>query len=246
MKPLLLALLLALGGCAHRAPPPPLLLLGEVHDNAQHHRERLALLQALIDQGQRPALLMEHFDSDRQAALEAARAAGGDAAALIAAAGGPHWPWPSLQPFVALALRHELPLIGVNVARTPARAVMRDGLRAHGYAEPSDAALIPAQAERIAAAHCQQLPATLAPAMALAQLARDQQMARALSAHAARGAVLLAGNGHVRRDLGVPRWLPPALAARARVIGWLESPEAPGAYDEQRLTPPAPRSDPCA
>ena len=45
------------------------------------------------------------------------------------------------------------------------------------------------------------------PLMARAQFARDAVMARALAAHAERGVVLLAGNGHVRRDIGVPRWL---------------------------------------
>lgn len=237
--------LLWLSACAHQAQPP-VLLLGEVHDNALHHQQRLALLQSLVDAGQRPALLMEHFDSHRQAELEAARAAGGDADALIAAAGGKHWPWAQLKAFVELALRHDLPLLGVNVAREPARELMRDGLAAKGYAEPADAALIPAQAAIIAKAHCDKLPASLAPKMALAQLARDQQMARGLQQQAGRGAVLLAGNGHVRRDLGVPRWLSPALAQRARVIAWVEGAAPAGLYDEQRITPPQARPDPCA
>jgi uncharacterized iron-regulated protein len=241
----LLALPLLLAGCAHQAPPA-LLLLGEVHDNTLHHQQRFALLQSLLDAGQRPALLMEHFDSHHQAALDAARAGGGNADALIAVAGGKHWPWQELKPFVELALRHELPLIAVNIAREPARELMRDGLLAKGFAEPVDAALIPAQAAIIAKAHCGKLPESLAPKMALAQLARDQQMARELQAQAGRGAVLLAGNGHLRRDLGVPRWLRPELAQRVRVIAWVESPAPPGLYDEQRLTPPAPRKDPCA
>jgi uncharacterized iron-regulated protein len=242
----LLAALLLLTACAHRPAPPPLLLLGELYDNALHHQQRLAHVQALVDAGQRPALLMEHFDSHRQAELEAARAAGGDADALIAAAGGQHWPWAQLKPFVELALRHGLPLVGVNIAREQARELMRDGLAAKGYAEPADAALIPAQAAIIANAHCGKLPPLLAPRMALAQLARDQQMARGLQQHEARGAVLLAGNGHLRRDLGVPRWLSPAQARRAQVIAWLESPAPAGLYDEQRLSPPQPRPDPCA
>jgi uncharacterized iron-regulated protein len=246
LPPLALLAAMLLAGCAHRPAPPRLLLLGEVHDNVLHHQQRLALLQSLVDAGQRPALLMEHFDSHRQVELEAARAAGGDADALIAAAGGRHWPWAQLKPFVELALRHQLPLVGVNVAREQARELMRDGLAAKGYAEPPDAALIPAQAALIANVHCGKLPESLATKMALAQLARDQQMARGLHRYADRGAVLLAGNGHLRRDLGVPRWLSPDLARRARVIAWLESSAPADLYDEQQLTPPQPRSDPCA
>ena len=47
------------------------------------------------------------------------------------------------------------------------------------------------------------------PRMAQAQFARDAVMAEVLrrSAPQGGGVVLLAGNGHVRRDIGVPRWL---------------------------------------
>jgi hypothetical protein len=35
--------------------------------------------------------------------------------------------------------------------------------------------------------------------------------------------VLLAGNGHVRTDIGVPRWLDPATRQRSEAIGLLEA-----------------------
>ena len=82
--------------------------------------------------------------------------------------------------------------------------------------------------------------------MALAQVARDQQMARAVAAHAGRGAVLLAGNGHVRRDLGVPRWPDAATRARAQSVGVLETAASAGAFDQHVVVPPQPRPDPCA
>jgi hypothetical protein len=53
----------------------------------------------------------------------------------------------------------------------------------------------------------------------------------------------------VRRDLGVPRWLPPAERERALAVGFLEEGGgAPpdGAFDAVVWTPPAPREDPCA
>jgi len=62
--------------------------------------------------------------------------------------------------------------------------------------------------------------------------------------------VLLAGNGHVRRDIGVPFWLP-ADAARATIsIGVLERDErsmAEGAadFDAYVITERAERTDPC-
>ena len=59
--------------------------------------------------------------------------------------------------------------------------------------------------------------------------------------------LLLAGNGHVRRDLGVPRWLTPVLQQRARAVGYLEQDGLPpGAFDLTVISPVQPRQDPCA
>jgi len=78
------------------------------------------------------------------------------------------------------------------------------------YVAPDLSALL----ERsIVDSHCGTLDADTARRMTLAQVARDQAMAGAIEAQAARGAVLLAGNGHVRIDAGAPRWLSPATAA---------------------------------
>ncbi|MBN8506360.1 MAG: ChaN family lipoprotein [Burkholderiales bacterium] len=239
---LLLVLSLGLAGCAQ----PPMHIWGERHDNPLHHAQRLAALDALLARGERPALLMEHLDHERQPRLDAARAAGGDAQALIAAAGGKHWPWAQLSPFIERALTHGLPLVAVNLSREQARRLMREGLAAHGYEKAP--ALQAAQAHIIQRSHCDALPPDMAPRMAQAQLARDQQMARSLQAQAGRGAVLLTGNGHARRDLGVPQWLSAPLRDRVQVSLWVEPderwPEA--AYDHLHRTEAAERADPCA
>ena len=43
--------------------------------------------------------------------------------------------------------------------------------------------------------------------MARAQIARDIVLARSVRPYLSRGVVLLTGNGHVRKDIGVPYWL---------------------------------------
>jgi hypothetical protein len=52
----------------------------------------------------------------------------------------------------------------------------------------------------------------------------------------------------VRRDLGVPRWLPPEARARAFAVGYVEEGDEPppGAFDALVYTPRAEREDPCA
>jgi len=59
----------------------------------------------------------------------------------------------------------------------------------------------------IAKGHCNLLPAEAMPGMARAQIARDRSLAQAIGPYAARGVVLLTGNGHARTDVGVPYWL---------------------------------------
>lgn len=241
---------------AGRAKPPALVLLGEVHDHAGQHAARLQAFEALLATGARPALLLEQFDREHQPALDALRHQGRgagpapDADALIRLAdpSGRRWRWDFYRPFIALALAHDLPLIAANVSRSEARQVIGQGLAATGFNHAVPAALQQAQAAAIVASHCGAVDEALATRMAAAQIARDQFMARQLAAQQARGAVLLAGNGHVRRDIGVPQWLPPELRERALSIGLLErgdnTPES--AYDRRLVTAAQPRPDPCA
>ena len=73
-------------------------------------------------------------------------------------------------------------------------------------------------------------------------------MASIVSQHAAQGVVLLAGNGHVRRNTGVPRWLSSAKQAQAFVVGYLEhgNPAAVGTeFDAVVRVAAIERTDPC-
>lgn len=240
-------------------PRQPLLLLGEVHDNPQHHAERLRVFQALLASGARPVLALEQLDREHQAALDKLLATTPRPSVdqIIAAAApgggqGSNWNWAFYRPFIEAALQAGLPIVAANVGREEARRVMREGLSAHGFEAAVPADVQAALVQDIVASHCGMVDETIAARMALAQVARDQFMARVLAQHAQRGVVLLAGNGHVRIDVGAPRWLPPELRARSQAVGWLErSPDTAAAaaearrYDEVRSTPPHARPDPC-
>lgn len=249
-----------LGGCS-LAPPAvpearapaidgrPVVLFGEVHDSRAQHALRLQALQKLLATGARPALLMEQFDRERQAAIDSARsgAAPVRAQALVDAAGGRGWDWALYRPYLDEALAHGLPILAANVSRTDARRVISEGLAAAGFDPQVPAAVLAAQAQAIVASHCGQVDAAMARRMAGAQVARDQFMARLVEQHQARGVVLLAGNGHVRKDIGVPQWLSPATRARTLVVGMLEVGDGDAAaYDTVVYTPRQVREDPCA
>jgi uncharacterized iron-regulated protein len=239
-------------------------LLGEVHDNPEQHRLRLGMLRRAFAAGWRPAIVMEQFDVERQADIDRARREQPRNAQHVidqATTATPRtgWNWTFYRPYVALALEYDVPLVAANLANADTRRIVRGGLAsvfddtrlaALGLDRAIAADWQQAQEREIDRGHCGALPPALWPRMAQAQFARDAVMADVLRRHAQqRGAVLLAGNGHVRRDLGVPRWLGSDEAARLFVVGLLERDDShmpPTAFDATLRTEVAERPDPCA
>jgi uncharacterized iron-regulated protein len=236
---------------------PSVLLLGEVHDNAFQHALRLEAFQKLLNTGARPALLMEQFDREHQAEIDKLRAsqARADAAAVIkAGSGSNNWNWAFYRPFIELALTYDLPILAANVSRTEGRRVMSQGLAASGFEAAIPTDISQALSNTIEASHCGMLDTATAQRMVPVQVARDQFMARLIEANAVRGVVLLAGNGHVRKDLGVPRWLTATTRAKTKSHGYLEVGDDTGAaksgaantaYDVVNFTAAQKRDDPC-
>lgn len=252
----LLALTALLAACAQLAPPsaaaPRYLLLGEVHDNAEGHRLRVAELEKRLAAGWRPALALEQFDLAQQPQLTAAQTrCGSDAQCIVdTAAGNARWDWPLYLPLLELAQRYQLPLLAANLSRADAGKIVRGGFAAalderiiaryQLDALPVD--VLAGQIDAVRLGHCNQLPEALLPGMARAQIARDVMMAETLQ-NAGHDAVLIAGNGHVRRDIGAGRWLP---AGQVETMAWLENAQPPGIVDRQILIAASPRDEPCA
>lgn len=239
-------------------------MLGEVHDNAEQHRLRLEVLRRAFASGWRPVIAMEQFDREHQQEIDRARQeAPNDAQHLIDLAATPSpragggWNWDFYRPVVALALQYNVPLIAANLSNADATKIVRAGYSAVfdeasigmlGLGQPIAADWQRAQEREIDAGHCHALPQAVWPQMARAQFARDAVMATMLRQHPGRGVVLLAGNGHVRRDIGVPRWLG-IESERVFTVGYLEvgnARTAATAFDAVVRTAAAARPDPCA
>ena len=142
LVPCLWLAVLGLVACSSTPPEPApslditeLWLLGEVHDNALGHTLRLQTLQALLDRGARPALLMEQFDRERQGQIDrllqrapgtapddAERGLTVDALVQLGGAAPSGWQWALYRPYLHLALRYQLPLVRpMSHAPTPVR-----------------------------------------------------------------------------------------------------------------------------
>lgn len=239
-------LVAALSGCAGNRPAtessnPQVLLLGEVHDNAEGHKLRYEQLRQRVERGWRPAVAMEQFDREQQALLNKAQKDCRDAQCVILVMQSPRWDWQQYKPIIDLALHYQLPLIAANLSRADASKVVRDGVASSFDAEtvaayklkdalPAD--IVQGQRKEIVAGHCGMLPDEMVPGMVHAQIARDIWMAKLVRAQLPRDVVLIAGNGHVRKDVGVPRWLAavePKLTVRS--IGYVEQAPQQGEYD---------------
>jgi uncharacterized iron-regulated protein len=92
------------------------------------------------------------------------------------------------------------------------------------------------------------LPPQVAEKMIPAQVARDVWMAKVIEQQATqRDVVLIAGNGHVQKDVGVVQWLPVKLQQTTTVYGFIESSQSGGSaqFDVLAQVPEHPREDPC-
>jgi uncharacterized iron-regulated protein len=240
-----------------------------------HHLLQARLLRAVLAAGRTPALAFEMLTTDQQAAVDAALArAPKDPDAVAAAVDWKHSRWPDFaayRPIFAAGLEAGTPVVAANLPRAEVKAVVAKGAEALDPAlrarlaqdEPLAPEVAAALREEMNESHCGELPEAMLDPLVLAQRARDARMSERLAtAGAGRGAVLVAGKGHVRTDRGIPPLLARDAPGRAVVaVAFVEvDPDRAEAaaygeeegtvgrlpYDFVVFTPGAEREDPCA
>lgn len=246
-----------------------LVLLGETHDNPDHHLLQARLLRAVTSAGRRPVVAFEMLATEQQPALDAALARPGRTPEDVARAvrwdqsGWP--PFATYRPVFAAALDAGLRLQGANLPRPQIQAAVRRGadalpapVRARLERQgPLPEAVARELRQEMADSHCGELPEAMLEPMVLGQRARDAQMAESLASVGDAGAVLITGSGHARTDRGVASYLD----GGARVASVLLREVVPGRaepaayaadyagrlpFDWVVFTPGAERPDPCA
>ena len=260
--------LLGAAGCATPAPlgadgqarlatllPADVLLLGEQHDAPAHQQLQRQTVQWLAARGELAALALEMAEQGRSTAGLPRDASEADVQHALAwrDAG---WPWKTYRLVVMAAVRAGVPVLGANLPAARQREAMRDAAL--------DARLPPAalaeQQQRMRDGHCGLLPESQIGPMTRVQIARDIAMADTVRAarQPGRTVLLVAGNGHVHRALGVPLHLPPDLTTKVLSA---QSGQAQAAIDSEVTdtlpahtsgadllwpTPPVPPRDYCA
>jgi uncharacterized iron-regulated protein len=242
-------------------------LIGERHDNLDHHRLQTRIVETLErDARGGRALAFEMIAAERQlAVVEHLDAHPGDAAGLGAALGWDtsSWSaWTLYEPVARAALTNGGQIVAADLGPAQKRAVFEQGPRAlrssfvqrTGLDQSLAGPLSEDLQDELVESHCGEMPPEVLAGMSRVQRARDAMMADRLAVASGKaGGILIAGNGHVRKDRGVP-WYLARLKPGARVVSvaLLEVRDEVGRapadlpYDYVWFTPRVDDADPCA
>lgn len=231
-----------------RLAKAPRVVVGEQHDNRDHHALQLWLLQALAGQRAQGSLLLEMLTPSQQPRVDAVRRLPNLPKDLSGALDwSPGWDWSLYGPVVEFALAQHYPLLAANldadeIQRAYRQAPDLSGTRANAVAVKN------ALLGQIRESHCGLLPESQMPAMLAVQQQRDRRMAERLLS-AATPALLFAGAWHGRKDVGVPLHTLDLGAREAPIVLMLaeEGSEVTSAMaDYVWYTPATPPQDYCA
>jgi uncharacterized iron-regulated protein len=236
-----------------------IVLLGEVHDNPEHHAVRGDILSPRLEPiltttDLRPAAVFEHVRTSQQLQIDlfyrqAARSRRRlGAADLLRLLGWKESGWPTAETFYPLfnaVLWAKLPIYPGNAVRERLRTIIKDPSSADTDEKAAlEAAsrmpepLLATLKEELAGSHCGKLPETAVGAMSMAQRYTDAHLAKVLVTTATKngGGFLLAGNGHVRSDRGVP-WFVRQWAPNRKLLSVMLIEVEPGVDEAARYVP---------
>ncbi len=225
--------------------PADVLLLGEQHDAAAHQQIHGQVIALLAQRGLLGAVALEMADTGATtAALHPSSTELQVQSALKWNDQG--WSWKAYGPAVMTAVRAGVPVIGANLPRDAMRGVMGDAKLDNQLPGPA----LKAQQQLIRSGHCDLLPESQITPMTRIQIAKDISIASNLTKAVLPGkvVVLLAGSGHVDKQLGVPQHLAGSVATKA--VRLRAGDAAPGdraeSFDAVWATPALPEKDYCA
>jgi uncharacterized iron-regulated protein len=237
------------------------LLIGEVHDNPDHHHLQLEILRGVAGAGVHPSLIFEQFDIDHQGLIDNHLS---EPEVLREKSGFDQrgWAWELYLPLLELAVERGWQVRAGNISRESLRTMDIDALPVEfrDLLQPSmDADAQQRLRADLLHSHCDMIDDTHIDKLFLAQRIRDAGLARTLI-DADAPVALIAGNGHVRRDYGVAQILSDNLGAQQVIsIGIVEVSSAArqlsvyfqgedsleGVFDFVLFTPRIRDQDPC-
>ncbi|MDY6980676.1 MAG: ChaN family lipoprotein [Pseudomonadota bacterium] len=233
------------------------LLLGEKHDNPEHHRHQAWFLEQLARYHDRVSVAFEMIDQQQGEALRERRFDSADELIRLLDQHPNGWKYTTYyRDLFVTAIDNNFAIRAANMNRRHLREVIRSDERIDPAYQrlldttPWSNAQNTALKHNIEESHCNMLDTQTVDMMVRAQRLRDAVMARAMLSSEQPVRVLIAGNGHVRNDRGVPVYLDPGSAILS--VGFIEvdperqrSEEYSLPFDIAWFTSPVEREAPC-
>ncbi len=188
------------------------LLLGEKHDNADHHALQLRMLEGLLQDDAVARVVFEMLDSradEQLAVLNEQQFESPEQLRDYLQWDVEGWDWNFYGPLVDTVYSHRVAIGSGNISGAEVGQIYgADPAEFAHLAAIFDEATMAQLNRDIDESHCGMLPESQFPAMLRVQQVRDFTMASAMATSSAdKTVVLIAGNYHVRHDLGVPNYL---------------------------------------
>jgi uncharacterized iron-regulated protein len=237
-----------------------LILIGEIHDNVHHHEIQAKLIMALAPR----VLVSEHLDEDQVTFLDdfAKKPSSTVKEFPQAVNWAEHWgdDFEPFKPLYRAAIERQTMIRPGLFAKSQVKRIYQSGIGAvlSGKEQAKfGVATLPKEARQkllseLVASHCGMLDQKGAERMLPVQQARDAFLSLQATNHVGLGQiVVVAGNGHVRRDVGMPHYLLASGAPEPSVIIQIEESEdsaiwlSPQIADFVIITKPVARPDPC-
>lgn len=225
--------------------PADVLLVGEQHDAPEHHELEQQIVSSLASRGLLAAVALEMAEVGVSTA-QLKPSSTEDQARRALKWDDKSWPWADYGPAVMTAVRAGVPVLGANLPRDQMPASMNDSKLDAQLPGPA----LKAQQQGIRIGHCNLLPESQITPMTRIQIAKDITMADTVHQLLLPGktVVLLTGNGHADRTLGVPQHLRADVKAKSLQLraGDGDATDRPDAFDGIWPTPALPETDYCA
>lgn len=185
------------------------ILLGEAHNNPDHHNLQAGIINSLVSSGKKPSVVMEMLSQkdwqdqprkwDKLYELQTR-------AEML----NEGWPWVLYEPILNAVIQHQLELFAGNISseelhqwsNEKSTNVEKDIKGEYAYSADDYATL----KKNIIASHCGHGDQGFVKFMSRAQMQRDSVMAASLVGKDL-PVVFIVGSGHVRNDYAVPMQL---------------------------------------
>lgn len=254
---------------ADRLARADVVILGEKHDNPEHHQAQAEITGRIAARVTPAALVFEMIPPEAEPEMLELRGRGAAGETFGPLIGWDEWGWPDWAYYAPiLDAAPDTPVLGAAVPREQVIASMQTGAgpvfandlggdaARLGLDQPQSPEIQAAMEQEQIAAHCDALPAEMAAPMVEAQRLRDAAFAAAVLRGKAMGAgpvILITGSGHGRNDRAVPAYLRAADPALDVVsVAFIEILPETGAdtngarpFDYLWFTEPFDRGDPC-